>query len=108
MRVLGDFTDTGDALLVGSDEGEIAIGKPAIEAFFLRLFARDAAFSWSDQRVEATRSGDVLCFFADGLIRADGQGGSKTAPYRISGILKRSGESWLWSHDHGSEPVRAP
>lgn len=108
MRVLGEFAATGDVLLVGSDEGEISIGRPAIDAFFPKLFARDATFSWNAGRVEATRSGDVLWLFADGHICVDGQGGKKTAPYRISGILRRSGERWLWSQYHGSEPVRAP
>jgi hypothetical protein len=29
----------------------------------------------------------------------------RKAPYRISGVLERHGERWLWRQYNGSEPV---
>lgn len=100
MSAVDEFTD--DALLVGSEAGEIAKGRRQLEAFFVRVFAREDAFSWVWDRVEVSDVGDVAWFLAEGHVVI----GSHAAPYRVSGVLRRVGGRWLWSQYHGSEPVQ--
>ncbi len=108
MQVMGEFAPTGDVLLVGSEHGELAVGLPAIAAFFQRLFERERTFSWNTQRIDATRSADVLWFFAEGHMVVDGPAGRASSPYCIGGVLRQQGDRWLWSLYHGSEPVPSP
>jgi ketosteroid isomerase-like protein len=94
-----------DVLLVGSDDGEIARGQSEIRHFFTRMFARDSTFSWEGAWIDATRAGDLVWFFADGEMTVEGPQGQANGPYRISGVLERIGDRWLWRQYHGSEPV---
>jgi ketosteroid isomerase-like protein len=85
MQVLAEFAPGDAVLLIGSEAGEVASGRAELQAFFARIFAREATFSWEWDRIDASRAGDVA--------------------YRISGVLERHGERWLWRQYHGSEPV---
>lgn len=105
MRVLAEFAPGDDVLLVGSDAGEIATGPQEIEAFFTRIFARPPTFSWKSRRIHVSQAGDIAWFFADGEMTVESAQGPEKAPYRISGVLERIGDQWLWRQYHGSNPV---
>jgi hypothetical protein len=105
LQVLGEFAPGDEVLLVGSEAGEIAMGRQALEAFFTRVFAREAAFSWEWDRIEVSHTGDLVWFFADGWVILSTAKEQRRAPYRISGVLERHAERWLWRQYHGSEPV---
>jgi ketosteroid isomerase-like protein len=105
MRVLAEFAPGGDVLLVGSDAGEIATGPQEIEAFFTRIFAGTSTFSWKSRRIAVSQAGDIAWFFADGQMIVESTEGQEERPYRISGVLERIGDQWLWRQYHGSEPV---
>jgi hypothetical protein len=105
LKVLAEFVPSDDVLLVGSEAGEVAKGSPALEAFFVRVFARDVTFSWEWDRVDVSHSGDLAWFFAEGWVILSNARQQRRSPYKISGVLERRGERWLWRHYHGSEPV---
>lgn len=105
MRVLAEFAPSDDVLLVGSDAGEIATGPQEIEEFFTRIFARTSTFSWKSRRIHVSQAGDTAWFFADGQMIVESAEGQEQRPYRISGVLERIGDLWLWRQYHGSEPV---
>lgn len=105
LQVLAEFVPSDDVLLVGSEAGEIAKGRQALEVFFVRVFARDATFSWEWDRVDVSHSSDLAWFFAEGWVILSTARQQRRSPYRISGVLERRGERWLWRHYHGSEPV---
>lgn len=104
-QVLAEFAPGDEVLLIGSDAGEIATGSQAIESFFARIFARDAAFFWEWDRIDVSHAGDLAWFFADGRVILSTAKGRQMSPYRMTGVLKRHGEQWLWMQYHGSEPV---
>lgn len=104
-HVLEDFASGDNVLLVGSEAGEVANGKKEIKAFFTRIFARETTFSWEWDRIEVAHTGDLAWFFADGRVVLSTPQGQRKTPYRISGVLERHGERWLWRQYHGSEPV---
>jgi len=105
--VLDEFAAGDDVLLAGSDAGEIARGREELAAFFPRLFTRPTTFAYEVQRVDASRAGDLVWFFAEGRMTVASADGRRTVPYSISGVLERYGERWLWRQYHGSEPVSA-
>ena len=82
-----------------------AQGRPELEAFFTRVFAREVAFSWEWERLEADQAGDIAWFFAEGQVVLTSAQEQRKAPYRVSGVLERQDERWLWRQYHGSEPV---
>ena len=84
---------------------EVALGKQELEAFFDRVFARDATFSWEWDRIDVSHAGNLAWFFADGRVVLSTAREQRKSPYRITGVLERHGERWLWRQYHGSEPV---
>lgn len=105
MQLINEFTKGDDILLVGSEAGEVARGRNEIEAFFVRIFAREETFSWEWDRVNLAHSGDLAWFFAEGRVVISTAKEQKKTPYRISGVLERRAHRWLWKQYHGSEPV---
>jgi ketosteroid isomerase-like protein len=105
LQVLAEFAPGDEVLLVGSDAGEVATGRQELEAFFARIFARDTTFSWEWDRIDVSHAGDLAWFFAEGRVVLSTAKEQRRAPYRITGVLERHGERWLWRQYHGSEPV---
>lgn len=105
LQVLAEFVPGDEALLVGSEAGEVAQGSQALEAFFARVFAREVTFSWEWDRIDVSHAGDLAWFFAEGRVVLTNARAQRKSPYRISGVLERHGGRWLWRQYHGSEPV---
>jgi ketosteroid isomerase-like protein len=105
LQVLAEFAPGGEVLLIGSEAGEIASDRQELETFFKRVFSRQAAFSWEWERIEISHAGDLAWFFAEGQVILTSAGERRRAPYRVSGILQRHGQRWLWRQYHGSEPA---
>lgn len=101
---VAELFDSGSALLVGSETGEIARGRPAIAAFFQSLFAQPVTIGWDWASLETGAEGDVLWFFAEGHAVLDRAGQVDRVPYRLSGILVRRPGGLIWRQFHGAEP----
>jgi len=102
-EVLGEFAQ--DALLVGSEEGEIAEGHEALAALFQRLFDQPLRVSWEWQRVRASSVPGVAWLFAEGHVVIVEGAEEKRVPYRLSGVLHWQHDRWVWRQFNGSEPV---
>jgi ketosteroid isomerase-like protein len=106
LEVVDEFTD--DAVLVGSEPGEIASGAIEVLAFFQAFFAQAVRVHWRWDVVRAACVRDVAWFFAEGEACADGPAGERArAAYRLSGVLRWNGQRWLWQQFHGAEPRAA-
>jgi ketosteroid isomerase-like protein len=105
LEVVEDFTPSDEALLIGSEQGEIAAGRQEIEAFFQRVFARPATFSRECQRINAWYAENLAWFFADGQVILSSEKEIRRTPYRITGVLENRDGRWLWRLYHGAEPV---
>ena len=95
------FTGDADVMLIGSEPGEIAIGPEALRTFFADLYARPyrVLFSMPERRVSA--AGNVAWITGEGTYVLST--GGEPAPYRLTGILERRRERWLWQVFSGSE-----
>ena len=63
-----------------------------------------SADSPDGRRINASQLGDLAWFFADGQVVLSSGTEQRRAPYRITGVLERHGDRWLWRQFHGSEP----
>jgi len=96
------FTDDPDVMLIGSETGELAVGPEALRAFFADLYAQPyrVIFTLPERRVSAM--GNVAWLTGEGTYRLSTGGEEK--PYRLTAVLERRQERWLWQLFSGSEP----
>jgi ketosteroid isomerase-like protein len=94
-----------DAVLVGSEPGEVARGREAIRGLIATFHALPARYTWEWETADIRREGTVAWFFAEGhAVREDPDGATARRPYRLAGVLREEGGRWLWSLFSGSEP----
>jgi uncharacterized protein (TIGR02246 family) len=99
---------TPDFVFIGSTEGEEAIGRGgAVAEMFAAIEGRSegVSFKLDWDSVDVDVAGDtafVMCF---GTATFETRFRLLRSRYRLTGILKRSGDRWLWHLHHGSEPL---
>jgi ketosteroid isomerase-like protein len=105
---LACFVAGDDVGYAGSEQGETAIGRPALSGLLTEVFARDEAYAWTATTVTVQEYGTIAYVFAeaDGVVRTDA-GKCEPFPYRVSGVVERADGRWLWRHCHGCEPATA-
>jgi uncharacterized protein (TIGR02246 family) len=104
-EVLEVFTREG--AVFGSDDGEEAVGRDELRAFFTGICKQLVTISWTWEIRTAGQLGDVVWFAAVGtcvLTAPDGRAVTAADPYRISGVLRRTQGRWLFALFNGSEP----
>jgi ketosteroid isomerase-like protein len=101
--VLDEFCD--DALLVGSERGEMAVGRAELQPFLRQVFDRPTRISWEWDDIRASAAGELCWLFAEGTVVITGLDGEMRAPYRLSGVLRCVAGRWLWQQFHGAEPA---
>jgi ketosteroid isomerase-like protein len=99
--VLALFAPDADATLIGSSLGEISRGPIELRRFLEGMFAQAQSVGWEWDDVSISRAGDVAWLWLEGAVVLDGR---SDRAYRISGVLERRQDRWLWSLFHGSEP----
>ena len=104
-RTLGGLSLANDPAIVGSEEGESALGWDAAEAFFTRIYQRSLGFRFEFPRRRWSLHGDVAWLVADGTVIDPGATGPK--PYRLTAVFVREGTTWQLSLWSGAEPVPA-
>ena len=100
-----DEFDPSSALLIGSEDGEVASSRDQIISLLTRVYALPVRIGWEWDEVIADESGDVAWVYAEGRLAMTGDSGVERRPYRMTGVLKRSSDRWLWRLFHGSEPA---
>jgi ketosteroid isomerase-like protein len=101
-----DEFDPSSALLIGSEDGEVASGRAEMTRLLTSVYALPVRIGWEWDEVAADASGDVAWVYAEGRLAMAGDSGVERKPYRMSGVLQRSNDRWLWRLFHGSEPVQ--
>ncbi len=101
-----DEFDPSSAVLIGSEAGEVASTRAEMTSLLAGLYALPVRVGWEWDEITAHASSDVAWVYAEGRLAIAGDSGIEHKPYRMSGVLQRSKERWLWRLFHGSEPVR--
>jgi ketosteroid isomerase-like protein len=100
------FVPGDDVGYAGSELAERADGRDALTALLAGVFQRDEAYAWTPVTTTVHEYGDGAYVFAEaeGVARGDA-GDEETFPYRVSGMVERVGDRWLWRHCQGGEPT---
>lgn len=106
LAFLDEF-DPSSALLIGSEDGEVASTRAEMKCLLASVYELPVRVGWEWDEVVASASGDVAWVYAEGRLAMSGDTGVEHKPYRMSGVLQRSEDRWLWRLFHGSEPARA-
>jgi ketosteroid isomerase-like protein len=103
---LACFVAGDDVGYAGSERAETATGRAALIALLTAVLGRDEAYSWQATAVTVHEHGTSAYVFAeaDGSVRTDA-GDTEAFAYRVSGLVERVGDRWLWRHCHGCEPT---
>lgn len=103
---LACFAPGDDVGYAGSEQAETATGRAALTALLTDVLGRDEAYSWAATSVTVHEQGTAAYVFAeaDGSVRTDA-GATDAFAYRVSGLVERVGDRWLWRHCHGCEPT---
>ena len=99
------FVDDGEALLLGSEAGELARGTAALTELFTSLFALPVRLGWVWDQTYVAAFGDVAWLCAHGMVCTRRGAEETQRPYRITGVLVRQDGEWRWAQFHGSEPA---
>ena len=103
---LACFAPGDDVGYAGSEQAETATGRAALTTLLAGVLARDEAYSWQPTSVVVHEFGASAYVFAeaDGVVITD-DGATEDFAYRVSGLVERVGDRWLWRHCHGCEPT---
>jgi ketosteroid isomerase-like protein len=103
---LACFVPGDDIGYAGSERAETATGRAALTALLTDVLGRGEAYSWRATAVTVHERGASAYLYAeaDGSVRTD-DGDTDTFAYRVSGLVERVGDRWLWRHCHGCEPT---
>jgi ketosteroid isomerase-like protein len=93
-----------EAMLVGSEPGEIANGREAIRTLFADIHAKPYRVTWQWERVDAHVEGEIGWFFAEGSAVIEDAAGQRRLPYRLAGVMQQLEGRLRWRLFHGSEP----
>lgn len=101
-ETLACFTDDPDVALIGADAGEVVVGPEALRAFFAELYAKPdrLMFMLSERQVSA--AGPVAWFTGSGTYNLST--GTEPVAFRLTGVLERRRDIWLWQLFSASEP----
>ena len=97
------FTSEKEPAVVGSEAGEMALGRSEVEGFFRRIYARPQPFRFDFPERSWSVHGDVAWLTADGSVVEPAATEGK--PYRLTAVCVVEDGTWklaLWS---GSEPA---
>jgi hypothetical protein len=103
LTLASEFAE--DAVLVGSEEGEVTVGRSALTALLQRAFAKPHTVSWEWEQPVAHRVGDLAWFFVEATVVVVTDGTAQRMPYRVSGMLEWRASRWVWRQYHGAEPA---
>ena len=98
------FAPDDDTLMAGSELRDLTRGPDELRSHldaFLEMSGA-LAFEWRDR--QATILGDAAWIFAEGEVILRDADGEQRSPYRLTVVLEKRNETWLWRHFHGSEP----
>jgi len=98
---LACFTD--EAAVLGSEQGEEAVGKDDLHSFFERAYAKPGAYRFRfDERTWVLRE-DIAWMISNGSVTEPGKEDAK--PYRLAAVFERRDSEWRMALWCGTEPV---
>ncbi len=105
-RLLGLFSQRPEVTYAGSELGERASGRGDLGVLLTQVLGRDEAYAFDLPDVRVAAVGDAVSVLAEGTGTAHpATGDRETFAYRLTGVLVREQDRWVWLLLVGSEPT---
>ena len=103
--IMSVFDDTDDIIVVGSDTGEIFIGRERVKYFMQALIDMPFVFSFEMDLVSINAGQNTAWAFVDGkMVHTKNDGTALKIPYRIMAVMVKKDGGWKWKVFSGSIP----
>ena len=105
QKMMSLFDDSEDIIVVGSDSGEVFIGKKQVQSFMSFLCKMPFVFSFDLNMVSINHNKNTAWVFVDGkMVHTKGNIITARIPYRITAVMVKRGSDWKWKIFSGSIP----
>lgn len=104
-ELLSVFAPDADVVLFGTGQDERRVGSSEIRAQAERDWAQSEGghFNWKWHSVSA--AGPVAWLAAEGTFQANVGGQDTNLPIRLTGVLEKRGDKWVFVQSHASVPA---
>ncbi len=103
--VMTMYDDTEDIIVIGSDSGEVFVGRDRVKLFMKMIVSMPFVFSFEMDRPVITQRQNIAWMFSDGnMVHTRSNGKVSKVPYRITAVLIKKGNEWKWKMFSGSIP----
>ena len=96
------FTDDADVALFGSELSDTSLGAASIREHLAEIYARPYRVLFDLRPGKVSAYGSVAWVTAEGTLRLSTE--DERRPYRLTAVIERRGDRWLWQLFSGSEP----
>jgi ketosteroid isomerase-like protein len=99
------YDNSDDILVVGSDSGEVFVGRDRVQSFMKMIASMPFVFSFEMNQVLINSSQNVAWVFVDGnMVHTRSNGKVSKVPYRITAVMVKRDNEWKWKVFSGSIP----
>ena len=97
------FSDDADVALFGSEASDTSLGAEAIRHHLAGIYARPYRVLFDLQPGKVSAHGNIAWVTAEGTFRLSTE--DERRPYRLTAVMERRRDRWLWQLFCGSEPI---
>jgi ketosteroid isomerase-like protein len=103
--VMSVYDNADDIAVVGSDSGEVFIGKERVVVFMKMILSMPFVFSFEMDDALINHDQNTAWAFVDShMVHTRANGRVTSIPYRIMAVLVKRGSEWKWKVFSGSIP----
>lgn len=105
QTVMSIYDDADDIVVIGSDSGEVFIGRERVRMFMKMIVSLPFVFSFDLNQVVINHDERNAWVFVDGnMVHTRSSGKVTKVPYRIMAVMVQRGTDWKWKVFSGSIP----
>lgn len=105
MKVMTLYDDSDDIAVIGSDSGEVFIGRERVRVFMKMIVSMPFVFSFDMDHPVINHDGNIAWVFVDAnMVHTRSSGKVTRFPYRVTAIMIKRNDGWKWKMFSGSIP----
>jgi uncharacterized protein (TIGR02246 family) len=105
QQVMSVYDASDDIVVVGSDSGEVYVGREQVQKFMKMIISMPFVFSFELEPAVIRHDGNYAWVFTDGtMIHTRPNGKITRVPYRITAVMVKRESEWKWKMFSGSIP----
>jgi uncharacterized protein (TIGR02246 family) len=104
-KVMDVYDSSDDIMVVGSDSGEVFVGREQVQTFMNMIVSMPFVFSFELEPAVIRHDGNIAWVFTDGkMVHSRPNGKTTKLPYRITAVMIKKDAEWKWKMFSGSIP----